>query len=197
MADTVRRRTHTLRIPLDATLSHPGSTRGSWTAEAGYWRFSAATAKATTEGLTEALATFLANYLPPKVLAFRGYVAVLLLNLGDANPLFYQLTVDPRGRVQHSVHAADSWDVAEAQARRDLAHQSTDWHDDASVHAAAVYLAPNRKVAEGRYGPEALYTYTAWQRAAHNAHTRGLADWAQWADDHQADFTITPPATGI
>jgi hypothetical protein len=70
---------------------------------------------------------------------------------------------------------------------------STDWHDDGSVQEAAAYLDRGPTVAGDGYGPDELYRYAAWQRAARSAMDAGRDDWHEWASQHEAEFTVSRP----
>lgn len=96
----------------------------------------------------------------------------------------------PDGGVDWAAFRAANWDEAEAQVRHDLAHRSTDWHDDDSVHEAAAYLHHGPTLADDRCGPDALYRYAAWQRAARAAMDAGRDDWHEWASAHEKEFAI-------
>jgi hypothetical protein len=173
---TVRQRG--IRIPVEATASRPPGRGRTWTVEVGYWRADATTEKAAVDILAARLRDFLTCYRQPTVLSFRGYTAVVMLELGDAEHAvsWTQRVVTPNGHVQYSGHAADSWEQAEAYARHSLAQLSTDWHDDGSVQQAAAYLDHGRTVPGDPYGLDALYRYAAWQRAARAAMDAGRDD---------------------
>jgi hypothetical protein len=104
-----------------------------------------------------------------------------------------QRIVTPDGRVHYSGYAADSWEQAEASARHSLAQLSTDWHDDGSVQQAAAYLDHGRTVPGDPYGPDELYRYASWQRAARAAMDAGRDDWHEWATAHETEFTVPRP----
>lgn len=98
---------------------------------------------------------------------------MLEINLGDDyNPLTWHWRImHPDGHVSAStIYDTANWDDAEAQTRFDLVRRTTDWYDDESVHRAAAYLS-KRGTARGdsQYGPDELYRYAAWQRAARAA----------------------------
>ena len=181
-----------VRIRLDATASRPPGRRTTWTVEVGYWRAEAANEKAAVDGLTERLRVFLTQYQPARVLSFRGYTAVVEIDLGDDHSLatWRRRIVRPDGSLDWAAFRAGSWNEAEGQVRYDLAQRSTDWHDDDSVHEAADFLnqAPNRT--DDRCGPDALYRYAAWQRAARAAMHAGRDDWHEWASAHEKEFAI-------
>jgi len=82
-----------------------------------------------------------------------------------------------------------TWSDAEAAAQHDLAHRSTDWHDD-SVHTAAAYLAAGPAAPGSPYGPDELYDYAAFQRAARVALATGREDWHEWSTAHQHEFAV-------
>ena len=90
---------------------------------------------------------------------------------------------------------ATSWAQAEADTRNNLAHRSTDWNDDSSVHEAAAYVARGPR-GDGLAGPEQLYDYAAWQRAAKAAMDEGRPDWHEWASAHQREFVVPRPDRG-
>lgn len=184
----------TVRIRLGATAVRPAGRRQRWTVEAGYWRADGTSEKAAVDALAEGLREFLTHYRTPMVLSFRGHTAVLWLELGDSDRAMAWTgrVVAPDGRVFYSVGAADSWEEAEARARYNLAQRTTDWHDDTSVHEAAAYLNA-RQVPDDWSGPDELYRYAAWQRAARSAMDAGREDWHEWASAHRTQFTISPP----
>lgn len=184
-----------VRISVDATASRPPGRGQTWTVESGYWRADGASEKAAVDVLTVRLRDFLTRYRPPTVLTFRGYTAVVSLELGDADHAvrWSQRIAGPDGRIHHTGFVADSWDAADAHARHDLARRSTDWHDDVSVQDAAVYLHHGGTAADDRYGPDDLYRYAAWQRAARVAMDADRDDWHAWATRHQSEFTLPRP----
>jgi hypothetical protein len=185
-----------VRLRLDATATRPPGRSRTWTVEAGRWRAEGATEKAAIDALTERLQEFLKQYQDPKVLSFRGYTAVVTLDLGDGdNPVTWsERVVDPHGRVAYSGFAANSWQEAEARARYVLARRSTDWHDDNSVHEAAAYIEDGPRFVGDRFGPAEIYRYASWQRAARVAMDAGRDDWHEWATKHVAEFTVPRPA---
>jgi hypothetical protein len=185
-----------IRVRVEATASRPPGRGRSWTVEAGYWRIEASTEKVAVEVLTARLHDFLTCYRPPVVLAFRGYTAVVSLDLGDSDHTvsFTQQIAGPDGRLHHSGHAADGWEQAERYARYNLAQMSTDWHDDASVQQAAAFLDRDRITPGDPLGPDELYGYAAWQRAARAAMDAGRDDWHEWATTHRAEFDVPRPA---
>jgi hypothetical protein len=77
--------------------------------------------------------------------------------------------------------------------RNDLAHRTTDWHDNESVHAGAAFVAGRDRF--GNEQRDEFYRYAAWQRAARHAMDNGITDWHGWASDHTAEFALTVPAT--
>ena len=186
-----------VRVRLAATATRPPGRGRTWTVEAGHWHAEGATETAATAALAERLQQFLTQYQDPKVLSFRGFIAVLTLDLGDDyRPVsWHDHLIHPNGRgIVSSSFTADGWDDAQARTRYNLAQLSTDWHDDSSVHEAAAYLDDRRGVAGSEYGPAELYRYAAWQRAAAAAMAAGRDDWHQWAHEHQAQFAV-PPST--
>lgn len=82
---------------------------------------------------------------------------------------------------------------AEAHARNSLAFRTTDWHDDTSVHQAAVYLEYGPRCAATHCGPDELYRHAAWERAVTAASNAGSEDWQAWAEQHQEEFAIRRP----
>jgi hypothetical protein len=184
-------RDRAVRVRLDATASRPPGRRRDWTVEAGYWRAAAPTEKAAADALTTRLHQFLTHYEPARLLTFRGYTAVVELDLGaeDGSLCWRRRVITPDGRVSLSGFGAASWAEAEADTRTSLAHQSTDWHDDASVQDAAAYLDRGPR-GDGRAGPEELYDYAAWQRAAKAATDDGRPDWHEWASAHRREFAV-------
>ncbi|WP_433716991.1 hypothetical protein ACQP2U_42410 (plasmid) [Nocardia sp. CA-084685] len=93
-------------------------------------------------------------------------------------------------RTSISFLSANDWDQAEALTRSDLAHLSTDWHVDASVHEAAAYVTGNRRSRENDSVADTIYRYAAWQRAAKAATDSGRSDWHEWATRHAAQYDI-------
>jgi hypothetical protein len=184
-----------VRVQLDATATRPPGRGRTWTVESGYWRAEGATEKAAVDVLVARLRGFLTEYRQPTVLAFRGYTAVVTLDLGDGDHRvsWIQRIVAPEGRIHYSGHAADSWEQVEAYARHSLARLSTDWHDNASVQEAAAYLDRGPTATGDEYGPDELYRYAAWQRAARAAMDAGRDDWHEWASQHRAEFTVPRP----
>ncbi|MEV0732420.1 hypothetical protein [Polymorphospora sp. NPDC050346] len=190
---TTRRRP--VRITLDATATRPPGRGRTWSAEFGDWRAEGVSEKAAGDALAGHLREFLVQYRPPTVLTFRGCVAVVTVDIGSAYaPItWHQQIVRRGGRVSSSSGSAASWEEAEAHARHNLAHISTDWHDDTSVQEAAAYLEGGDRFEYGQYGPDELYGYAAWQRAAKAAMDAGRHGWHQWASDHQAEFAVARP----
>lgn len=186
----------TVRIRLDATAVRPAGRRPRWSVEAGHWRADGASEKAATDALADGLQKFLTHYRTPTILSFRGYTAVLSLELADGEQTmaWTERVVDPGGRVSYSGVGADSWEQVEARARYDLAQRSTDWFDDSSVHAAAAYLKSRPGPDGWSAGPNDLYRYAAWQRAARAAITGGRDDWHEWASEHWRQFAIPSPS---
>jgi hypothetical protein len=181
-----------VRVGLDATATRPPGRRRSWTVEVGHWRAEATSRRGTTDALAERLAVFLVRYQEPEVLTFRGYTAVVWLDLGDDyNAVTWRLRlIRPDGRISCSGFRAEDWDEAQAQARSSLAHGSTDWHDDHSVQEAAAYLDARPTPAGSPYGSNELYRYAAWQRAAQAAMQAGRDDWHDWASSHAKEFAV-------
>jgi hypothetical protein len=195
--DTPRVRQRTVRVTLDATLIRPWRRGDRWTAEAGHFRAEGTSEKATADTLAAGVASFLAEYRPPTVLRFRGHVAVVSLDLSidPARPVWHQEVIRPSGSGFSSIGSASSWDEAEADARHTLAQATTDWHDDASVHAAAEYVAGAERFRYGQYGPAELYRYAAWQRAAKAAMDDGRPDWHEWASSNADRFAVPRACT--
>ncbi len=140
---------------------------------------------------------FLAQYEPPRLLAFRGYTAVVELELGDQhNPVNWcRRIVRPDGRVDWAGFCAVNWDDAEAHARHDLAHRSTDWHDEVSAHRSRRLSPPwpttrRRPERAGRAVP----LCGRWQRAARAATEAGSENVHEWASAHEHEFAIPRPA---
>lgn len=185
-----------VRIRLDAKASRPPGRGRAWTVEAGRWSASASTEKAAADALTAGLGQFIRHYQPPKLLTFRGYTAIVELDLGGDNGSlnWHWRTVSPDGRECLGYSGAASWAEAEAEARHSLARQSTDWHDDASVHGAAAYLDHYGCGGDDRYGSDELYRYASWQRAAKAAMDAGREDWHEWASAHAKEFAVPRPA---
>lgn len=192
--DDYTSRERAVRIRLDATASRPPGRCQGWTVQAGYWHAAAPTEKAAADALAAGLHEFLTQYEPARLLTFRGYTAIVELDLGaeDGSLEWHRRTVTPDGRVCLTSFRAATWAEAEADTRRSLAQQSTDWHDDASVHATAAFLDRGPR-GEDRSGPDDLYHYAAWQRAAKAATDNGRLDWHEWASAHQQEFTIPRP----
>jgi hypothetical protein len=181
----------TVRIRLRATAVRPAGRRQRWTVEAERWRADGASEKAATDALADGLQKFLTHYRTPTVLSFRGYTAVLSLDLadGDQTMAWTERVVDPGGRVSYSGVAADSWEQVEARARYHLAQRSTDWLDDSSVDEAAAYLKSRPRLDDWS-GPDELYRYAAWQRAGRAAMAADRDDWHEWASEHWAQFAV-------
>lgn len=184
----------TVRIRLGATAARPGGRHQRWTVEAGHWRADGASEKMAVDALAVGLRDFLSHYRTPVIVSFRGYTAVLSLELGDGDRAmaWTERVVDPDGGVSYSGVTADSWEQVESRARYNLAQRSTDWFDDNSVHQAAAYLKA-RPVPNDWSGPAGLYRYAAWQRAARAAMDASRDDWREWASDHWRQFTIAAP----
>ncbi|RSM47984.1 hypothetical protein DMB66_47190 [Actinoplanes sp. ATCC 53533] len=180
-----------VRVRLGATVFRPAGRRQRWRIEAGPWRADGASEKAATDALADGLQKFLTHYRTPTVLSFRGFTAVLSLDLadGDQTMVWTERVVDPGGLVSYSGVGADSWEQVEARARCNLAQRSTDWFDDSSVHEAAAYLTVSPGPDDWS-GPDALYRYAAWQRAAQAAMAAGRDNWHEWATEHWAQFAV-------
>lgn len=165
--------------------------------QAGHWRASAPSEKAAADTLATELYRYLTHYKPVRVLTFHGYTAVVELALGDRDGSlsWRRNVITPDGRVNLSSVSAAGWAEAEADARATFAHQSTDWHDDASVHAAADYLERGPH-GHDRYASDELYRYAAWQRAARAARNEDRPDWHEWASAHQDEFAVPRPDDG-
>ncbi|WP_043738367.1 hypothetical protein [Nocardia asiatica] len=197
------RKSHTLRVPLEANATRlPGRGR-PWTVTAGkndYWHAEAASERAAKDLLTTRLQAFLAVYHAPKVLSFQGHIAVVsveMSNDSENSPSWREEIIRPDTRQNvTSYFSASDWDEAEAHTRHTLAHLSTDWHDDTSVHNAAAYVTGDWRVRDGEFGAERLYSYAAWQRAAKAAIDSGRSDWHQWATEHAAQYAIPREVAG-
>jgi hypothetical protein len=196
--DDYTTRARTVRLRLDATASRPPGRGRSWTVEAGHWGADAPTEKAAADAVTVGLHQFLTHYEPARILTFRGHTAVVELGQGgeDGTLCFQRRVLTPDDRVCLTSFRAADWSEAEAEARSSLAQQSTDWHDDASVHAAAAYLDSGPR-GDDRYGSDELYRYAAWQRAAKAATDEGRPDWHEWASAHRQEFAIPRPTNDI
>lgn len=197
MATEHTNRERTIRVALDVTVSRPPGRGKTWTVQTSQWLAEGVTEKAATDLLAGNLQHFLAQYRTPKVLTFRGYVAVVSSEVGDGcTPIAWQVQiVSPDGHTSGYGITADSWEEAEAHARHTIAQRSTDWHDDASVHEAAGYLDGGQRFGYGQYGPDDFCRYAAWQRAAKAAMAKGRDDWHEWASAHEAEFTVPRRAT--
>lgn len=189
------RNERTARPTLDVTTTRPPGRRAAWTAEAGHWRVDGPTERDTLHRLNAALSLFLANYRAPVIVAYGGATAVVSLDVTDSpNLLAYrQHTVYPDGRTSLMIGTFTGWDQVTAEARYHLVHLATDWHDDASVHAGAAFIAGGERYGHGQYGPEELYRYAAWQRAARAAMDAKRDDWHQWASEHEREFVVPRP----
>lgn len=194
--DDYTTRNRTVRIRLDAVASRPPGRGRDWTVDSGYWSASALTEKDAADALTAGLSQFLRHYEPPRILTFRGHIAVVELDQGDGDELlsWRRRTVNPDGGVNLTSFTAADWDEAEAEARASLARQTTDWHDDASVHAAADYLDAGPR-SNDRYGSDELYRTAAWKRAAKVAIESGEEDFHTWASTHREEFAVPRPTT--
>jgi hypothetical protein len=188
-------RERAVSIRLGVTTARPGGRRQRWTVEAGHWRAEGATEKAAVDAFAERAREFLAHYREPAIESFRGYTAVLSLELGDDDNamVFTERVVGRDGRVSYSGVGADSWDEIQARARYHLAQRTTDFHDDDSVHEAAAYLR-TRPISASQYGADELYRYASWQRAARAAIDANRDDWHEWACNHWKEFPIPQPA---
>jgi len=188
-------RDRTVSIRLGAVAARPAGRHQRWTVEAGHWRADGASEKAAVDAFAERVRDFLTHYREPAIESFRGWTAVLSLELGDDyHPMvFTERVVGPDGRVSYSGTGADSWEEIQARARYDLAQRTTDFHDDSSVHEAAAYLRAGSPGAD-QFGADELYRYASWQRAARAAIDAGRTDWHEWACEHWAEFPIRPPA---
>jgi hypothetical protein len=184
----------TVRIRLDGTAFRSAARPRRWTAEAGRWSAAGASEKAAVDTLAGRVREFLTHYRAPAIESFRGYTAVLSLDLGDEynTMALTEQVVGPDGRVSYSGVGADSWQEAQARTRYHLAQRTTDFHDDSSVHEAAAYLSATPHPT-GRSGADELYRYASWQRAARAAIDAGRDDWHEWASEHCAEFPIARP----
>lgn len=190
----IRRRT--VRVPVEVTMVRPARRGGEWTAEAGQFRAEGATEKAAADALVTGLQALLRVYREPQVITFRGYVAVISPGLGDyRDPIVWHTqVVKPSGSSFYSSGTtAGGWEEAKADARCTIAHATTDWHDDDSVHEAARFLEGGERFDSGQYGPDELYRYAAWQRAAKHASDEGMPDLHEWATRHRNEFRVPRP----
>lgn len=187
----------TIRPVLSATATRPPGRGREWTVEVGqHWRATGKTEKAAADLLAGLIGNFLIQYETPRIITFRGHTVVLSLSVGDGdNPVTWeQQTITPDGRVSYrSCASGASWDEAVASAQYDLAHRTTDWHDDDSVEEALDFVEDSKKVRPGYYGPAELREYARWQRAAKAAMDAGRADWHEWASVHWRDVEFAVP----
>lgn len=143
--------------------------------------------------LTEAVTNFLTSYEPPKVYARDGGSAVVYPRhpLDNAVVEWVVQTTSPAGHVRcWSIYRER--DAAHAGARRYLADQTCDPHNEASVNATMSWLTHN-----GADYDEArdYLRSTAFQRAYRVAEARGEADCHRWACEHDGEYlTIFPEA---
>lgn len=192
MYDDWTTRNRDLRPTVAATLTRPPGRRRDWTAEAGRWLATGATEKAAADALTASVSAFMAEYRPPTVITYAGHVAITSLDTDADGALLWRVqNIRPDGGGMTTGHSAKNWSAAEAYARYVLAYDATDWHDDASVHAGAAFLASDERCTSG-YGPAELLKYAAWQRAARHAINTGVADYHAWASEHEREFTVPP-----
>ncbi len=193
-------REKTIRPVLSATATRPPGRGREWTVEAGqHWRASGKTEKVAADLLAGLIGNFLIQYEPPRIVTFRGHTTVLALRIGDScNPVSWdQQTVTPDGKVSYSSNpSGTSWEEAVVSARYGLAQRTTDWHDNASVQEAAAFVDGGQRFRQGNYGPDELYDYASWQRAAKAAMAAERSDWHEWAGTHRRDpeFTVPRPA---
>lgn len=192
-------RERVIRVPLDVTINPPRYRGGDWIIEAGRWRIEKPTQKAALDAFVTGLRTFLVEYEPPSVLTFAGHVAIVSPDLsGWVRPLVWrQDIVKPDGRQLPSIISVADRQEAEAHARQALAFHATDWFDDTSVQDGADYLVGGERYGYGEYGPQQLYDYAAFQRAAKAAMDAGHEDWHDWASRHAAEYAVprrTPAA---
>jgi hypothetical protein len=188
-----RLRDRMVRIPLDIIVTRPHTRGQHWTAEAGHWRTEGVTERGTLADLTADLGAYLRDYRDPQIVAFRGHTGVVWLDRG-CPPIWNRRVINPSGAISSSSHAAGDWETAVADTRYDLAQRTTDFHDDASVHEAAAYLAAAPPASDGSRGPDELYDHARWQRAAKTAIDAGRDDWHEWATAHRAEFAIPAPS---
>jgi hypothetical protein len=191
-------RIRAVRVSLAATLTRPAGRRRQWTAELGEtpsWTATGTTEKAAADALAASVSAFVAEYRPPVVITFAGRAAVVSLDTDGEGAVHWQVEIIRQdGSKMVSNTSAGNWTVAEAYARSWLAHDATDWLDDASVHAAAKFVAGDGLFKGGEYGPEELLRYAAWQRAARHAIDTGVEDFHSWAGEHEREFAV-PPAS--
>lgn len=186
----------TIRPVLSATATRPPGPGRTWTVEVGqHWRADGKTEKAAGDLLAGLIGNFLLQYERPRIITFRGHTTVLALSVGDSdNPVTWeQQTITPDGRVSYTDTGGGSWDEVVAVARYHLAGRTADWFDDTSVQEAAAFVADGRRFRNGQYGPDELYQYAAWQRAAKAAMDAGRDDWHEWATHNANDPQFTVP----
>lgn len=194
--ETPRTRQRTVRVPLDATLTRPWARGQGWTAEAGHFMSFGATEKAAADTLAAGVAAFLADYRPPSVFSFRGHVAIVAVEMSTDRDrrAFHMEYVRPDGSRYSFISTESSRPEAEAYARYQLAQgDATDWHNDASVQGAAAYLTGGEQYGYGQYGPEEIYRYAAWQRAAKVAMDAKRDDWHEWATHNASEYAVPRP----
>ncbi len=201
------RRPGTARVTVPTTVTRTPGRRQAWTASAGdsgrhvghTWHADGNTERAATDALADMLGAFLTHYRTPVVQSFRGYVAILSVDVqADGQVGWWQEIVGPNTRStschRHTDSDGDGWAVAEARGWWTLAQVTTAWYDDESVHDGATQLIGNEKLAGGQYGPVEFYRYAAWQRAAQHALAQGMGDaFYDWATEHAHEFAIPQP----
>ncbi len=194
------RRTVTARVEVPVTVTRPPGRGQEWTATVGTDPVgpvftTGKTEKATRDALTGQLAAFITRYGAPRIVTYGGHVAVVSIEPGEERDgrfrVLVQFVTPDGGTGGHVDTSAESWGEALAYARHWLAQRVTDWHDDASVHAGAVFLAGADRYGHGQWGPAEFYRYAAWQRAAKHAIDAGMGDgFHEWAGDHWREFIV-------
>ncbi len=184
----------TARVTVNTTRA-PGRAP-SWTAQVGNWYAGGKTEREAANRLAEGIVAFARAPRDPRIVVFKGHVAVI-----SAAPSFDQpertfwavQVVRPNGgNVSYSSRGGTLAD-ADAATRHGLAQLATDWHDDASVHEGAAFLDGLDAVDYGQYGPDEFYRYAAWQRAAKAAMDAGEPDFHTWATKHAREFEVSRP----
>jgi hypothetical protein len=186
-------RHRTVRVALDAIIAPPSRRGAEWSARIGdRWMTSGCTSeKAAVDALSGAVRTFVAGWESPAVLQYRGHVAVVFPAPGtDGSVQWCVREISSEGRGCESSIGAANQREAIAWAKYSLAQRAADWFDDDSVHDAADYLVGNTHGEYSLGGPDELYGYAAWQRAARAAIDAGSADYHGWATEHAREFAV-------
>ncbi len=184
--------TRPARITVEAATSRPPGRGASWAAEFGRWRTVGKAESATVKALADGMAAFLADYRPPVIITYGGYTSIVSIDMHDGVPSWHEVVTGPNGYCS-TTGSGDGWELAIARARHSLAQRVTDWHNDASVHAGAAFVADAAKVDRGQFGPEEFYRYAAWQRAAKDALDAGRDCWHDWASAYWRQFEVIRP----